>query len=86
MSHVTFLLGAANAVMDDMCGVFILRGSASLHGIDRCLVMVEQSNNFPIKQAYLRSISQTNNVKSIFQTVNINRPHYLDCLTVDRPV
>jgi hypothetical protein len=85
VSHVTVLPGAANAVMDDMCGVFILRGFASLHGIDRCLVMVKQSNNFPIKQAYLRSISQTNKVKSIFQTVNINRPHYLDCLTVDRP-
>lgn len=50
-----------------------------------CLVMVKQSNNYPIKQAALRSISQTNNVKSIFQTVNTNRSRYLDCLTVDRP-
>jgi hypothetical protein len=71
--------------MDGMCGVFNLRGFASLHGINCCLVMIKQSNNFPMKQAYLRSISQTNNVKSVSQTVNTNRPHYLDCLTVDRP-
>ena len=25
------------------------------------------------------------NVNSVSQTVNTNRPHYLDCLTVDRP-
>jgi hypothetical protein len=71
--------------MDSMCGVFNLQRFASLHGIDCCLVMVKQSNNFPIKQAYLRSISQTNNVKSVSQTVNTDRPHCLDCLTVDRP-
>lgn len=85
MSHVTVLPGTANALMDGICGGFNIQRFASLHRIGCCLVMVKQSNNFPIKQAYLWSISQTNNVKSVSQTVNTNRPHYLDCLTVDRP-
>jgi len=57
----------------------------SLPDDERCLVMVKQSNDYPITQAAVQSVSQTNNVKSIFQTVNTNMLHYLDCLTVDRP-
>jgi hypothetical protein len=85
MKRITVSLGTSSAVIDGMYGVFNLWRFASLHGIDCCLVMVKQSNNFPIKQAYSGSISQTNNMKPVSQTVNTNRPQYLACLTVDRP-
>ena len=65
------------------CLVFPISRFASPHGNDRCLVIVKQSNDVSSKQAYLRSISQINNVKYVSLTVNTNRPHCLDCLTVD---
>jgi hypothetical protein len=78
MKRITVLPGTANAVMDGMIGVSNLQRFASSHRNDCCLVMVKQSNNFPIKQAYLRSISQINNVKPVPQTVNTHRLHYHD--------
>jgi hypothetical protein len=85
MLYATVLSGTANLVVGGIYGISNLRMFAAPHSNDCCLVMVKQSNNFPIKQAFLLSISQTNNAMSVSQTVNTNVPHYLDCLTVDRP-